>query len=321
MRLLLATGLVCLAACTGGGGDPAGGPAGNRVQPPVAQETPGPSESPAPPGFDADSAWVRLERQLAFGPRVPGSAAHRACADWLAGELERAGGRVERDAFTYRDPDGRVWPLENLLGRFGPEGENRLLLVAHWDTRPWADLDPDPARRDRPIPGANDGASGVAVLLEVARVFGVAPPPGGVDILFTDGEDLGRAGVPEGFARGALRFAGRGLAAYRRAVVLDMIGDADLRIPVEGYSRDQAPEVVDWVWERGRRLEPLVFTTERGPYIVDDHVPLLTAGLPSVDLIDFDYPYWHTADDDLAAVSPASLGAVGRVLLSLIYFP
>ncbi len=329
---MAATGLLVLAACTGGGGDGSGGGA-RKVRAadtteqaaapaaPGAEEVAGGATTASPPRFDADSAWVDLERQLAFGPRVPGSAAHRACADWLAAELRRAGGRVERDAFTYTDPDGTEWPLVNILGRFGPDGDDRLLLVAHWDTRPWADRDPDPDRRDSPIPGANDGASGVAVLLEVARALGSVAPPGGVDILLTDGEDLGRPGHQEGFARGAARFAARGVARYRRALVIDMIGDADLRIPVEGYSRRDAPEVVDWVWARAMDLEPGVFTTEPGPFIYDDHVPLLEAGLPAADLIDFDYPPWHTTADDLSAVSPASLGAVGRVLLSLVYSP
>ncbi len=228
---------------------------------------------------------------------------------------------MERDAFAYRDPQGRDWPLENILGRFGPEGGDRLLLVAHWDTRPWADLDPDPARRHLPIPGANDGASGVAVLLEVARAFSQNPPAGGVDILFADGEDLGRPDDPQGFCRGTRRFAAHGVGRYRRAIVVDMVGDADLAVPIEETSLRLAPEVVDWVWERGRRLEPDVFTTRVGFSVYDDHVPLLEAGLPSVDLIDFDYPAWHTAGDDLSQVSAASLGAVGRVVLSLALDP
>ena len=279
------------------------------------------TEEAVPVVFRADSAWTFLERQVAFGSRVPGTEAHRRCERWLVDRLERWGAAVEPDRFEYRDGDGETWPLVNIVARFGPTGGGRLLLVAHWDSRPWADRDPDPQRRNRPFPAANDGASGVAVLLEIGRNLARVPPPRGVDLLFTDGEDLGREGSIEGFCRGTIRFAARGVSQYRRAIVVDMVGDADLRIPVEGYSLRQAPEVVDWVWKRARRLSPQVFSTNRGPFVYDDHMPLLQAGLPAVDLIDFDYPYWHTARDDLDAVSAASLEAVGRVLLSLVYSP
>ncbi len=287
---------------------------------------PGPVALPAAadPGagaFDADSAWSYLVRQVQFGPRVPGTEAHRRCGDWLASALASAGGRVSRDEFTYTDPEGRAWPLSNILARFGPEGDGRLLLVAHWDTRPWADQDPDSALASRPIPGANDGASGVAVLLEVARHLAGAGLTRGVDVLLADGEDLGRAGDPEGFCRGTRRFAARGVGEYRRAVVWDMVGDRDLVFRVEAYSLTRAPEVVDWVWARGLELSPTAFSREPGSYIYDDHMPLLEAGLPAADVIDFDYPPWHTHGDDLSAVSAESLGRTGRVALSLALRP
>jgi hypothetical protein len=284
-------------------------------------EAPG-QPPPAPPSaFAADSAWGYLSRQVAFGPRVPGTAAHRACAHWLAKRLAAAGGTVERDPFTYTDAAGTTWPLENILGRFGPEGGGRLLLVAHWDTRPWADRDPAVERRTAPIPGANDGGSGVAVLLEVARNLGTRTLPRGVDILFTDGEDLGRPDEPEGYCRGSRRFAGGDLSRYRRAVVVDLVGDADLRLLIEGYSLERAPEVVDWVWRRGVQLSPEVFDPVPGPFVFDDHVPLLDAGLPAADIIDIDYAAWHTAADDLRAVSRVSLARVGVVVLSLAADP
>ncbi len=276
----------------------------------------------APPAnsFDPDSAWAGLAAQVGFGPRVPGSAAHRRCGDWIEARLRAAGATVSVDTFTYRDPDGKAWPLRNIVGHFGPDGDGRLLLVAHWDSRPWADQDPDPAGHDKPIPGADDGASGVAVLLETGRVLGSAELPRGVDLFFTDGEDLGRNGA-SGFCQGTRRFAARGLGRYRRGVVLDMVGDADLSLPVEVYSLQYAPEVVDWVWKRGTELAPEVFRREAGNAIFDDHIPLIQAGLPTVDLIDFEYPYWHTLRDDLNGVSRASLGAVGRVVLSLALRP
>jgi len=293
----------------------------------VSQDTPRPEAAPTPAAasgtvaFDPDGAWDLLAAQVAFGPRVPGTEAHRRCADWLAAQLAGAGARVTRDSFTYRDPDGTTWPLENLLGSLGPPGGGRILLVAHWDTRPWADMDPDSTRRLQPIPGANDGASGVAVLLQVARSIRGEDLPRGVDILFVDGEDLGRADNRAGYCRGSRRFAERGPANYWRAIVLDMVGDVDLKIPVEGNSVLLAPEVVDWVWSRARTLAPETFPAVPGPTVLDDHVPLLDAGIPAVDLIDMDYAAWHTLADDLPAVSRESLGAVGRVVLSLVQDP
>jgi Peptidase family M28 len=269
----------------------------------------------------ADSAWAALITQLRFGPRVPGTEAHRRCGDWLVGELRRRGARVEEDTFTYRDSLGAVWPLRNILGHLGPSGNGRLLLVAHWDTRPWADQDPDPAGRNTPIPGASDGASGVAVLLEVARVLQGETLPRGIDILFADGEDLGRSNHSEGFCRGTRRFAERPLGGYWRGVVLDLVGDADLHLQVEQYSLARAPEVVDWIWERGTALAPDVFSTTLDGAIFDDHLPLLDAGLPTADVIDIDYAAWHTHADDVGAVSAASLAVVARVTASLARSP
>ena len=269
----------------------------------------------------SDSAWTALTTQLHFGPRVPGTDAHRRCGDWLVSELQRFGARVEEDTFSYSDTLGTTWPLRNILGHLGPSGNGRLLLVAHWDTRPWADQDPDPARRNQPIPGASDGASGVAVLLEVARVLQGETLPRGVDILFADGEDLGRSGHPEGYCRGTRRFAEHSLAPYWRGVVLDLVGDADLHLRVEQYSLVRAPEVVDWIWQRGAALAPDVFSSEMNGAIFDDHIPLLDAGLPAADVIDLDYAAWHTHADDLGAVSAASLVAVARVVTSLALAP
>jgi hypothetical protein len=276
---------------------------------------------PSVPAFDPDSSWSYLVQQVEFGPRVPGDEAHRRCGDWLVATLLRLGGDVEEQEFVYLDPEGTEWPLRNVLGRFGPEGGSRLLLVAHWDSRPWADQDPDPSRHNEPVLGANDGASGVAVLLEVARHLGQETPPQGVDILFTDGEDLGTDRNQAGYCRGSLQFAQQGLDAYREAIVLDLVGGTGLQLPMEYYSVSQAPELFEKVWARGRLLSPEIFTETPGSGILDDHVPLLKAGLPAVDLIDISYPAWHTTRDDLSGVSPLSLEGVGRVMLSLVYNP
>jgi len=273
------------------------------------------------PVFNPDSSWAYLVRQVEFGPRVPGDEAHRQCGDWLAATLRRMGGVVEEQHFSYVDPDGHEWPLRNIIGKFGPEGPSRLLLLAHWDCRPWADQDPDPSRHNEAVLGANDGASGVAVLLEVARWLGQNEPPQGVDILFTDGEDLGTDQNQAGYCRGSLYFAQQGVSQYKEAILLDLVGGTGLQLPMEFYSTSRAPELFERVWARGKELSPEVFTDRAGFGILDDHVPLLKAGLPAVDLIDISYPAWHTTRDDLSGVSAESLDAVGRVVLSLVYRP
>jgi hypothetical protein len=168
------------------------------------------------------------------------------------------------------------------------------------------------------------------VLLEVARVLQGETLPRGVDILFADGEDLGTHGHPEGYCRGTRRFAALDLTPpmdtpptplYWRAIVLDLVGDIDLHLKVEQYSLARAPEVVDWIWQRGMSLSPDVFSQEMNGAIFDDHIPLLDAGLPAADVIDFDYAAWHTHADDAGAVSAASLVAVARVMVSLAHTP
>jgi glutaminyl-peptide cyclotransferase len=287
------------------------------------RETGPPAQTPptSSPEFNADSAWVFLARQVEFGPRVPGTEPHRLCGDWLAATLERFGAEVEQQPFVHRDAEGREWPLHNIVGRFGPAGGDRLLLVAHWDTRPWADEETDPELRERPIPGANDGASGVAVLLEVARGLGQVSLSRGVDILLADGEDLGRPGRNAGYCQGSRRFARRDLSSYEKAVVFDLVAGRNVILPVEANSLRHAPLVVDWVWERGLELSPEVFSFRVGPAVYDDHMPLNEAGLPTADVIDMAYPAWHTLADDLDAVSKQSLAAVGRVALSLALRP
>lgn len=297
--------------CGGGGSDTAADPP--REAAPVVRTSTA--------VFDADTAWAFLVHQVEQGPRVPNTEAHRRTADWLVATLERFGGEVERQRFTSTTGRGAPWELQNVVGRFGPAGGGRLLLVAHWDSRPWADEDPDPANHERPVPGANDGASGVAVLLEVARHLGTASLTRGVDILFTDGEDLGEPGSFDGFCRGARHFASRGVSQYRRGVVVDLVGDTRQLFPIEGYSLRAAPEVVDWVWARGVALSPEVFSTVVGPSVYDDHMPLIEAGLPTVDIIDINYEHWHTVADDLRGVAPRSLETVGRVVLSLALDP
>jgi len=277
------------------------------------------SHAQAPP-FDAERAFGYLEAQCAFGPRIPGSEGHQACLKFLAQTFEQAGARVREQHFMHTDPwSSRTVRATNVIATFGTQ-KDRILLCAHWDTRPVADHDPDPENRTRPVPGANDGASGVAVLLEISQALSQHPPPVGVDIVLFDAEDSGIDGDILSWCKGSQYFARNLPVPYPQyAILIDMIGDRDLTIPQEGYSKQYAPELVDRVWQRARDLGLTMFLPHVSHYVMDDHVPLLQAGIPAVNLIDFDYPFWHTVSDTPDKCSPESLGAVGILLLSLIY--
>jgi glutaminyl-peptide cyclotransferase len=269
--------------------------------------------------FDGKAAFAMLERQCAFGPRVPGTAAHDSCFAWLASRFRAMAPVVETDTFSYDSPElGREVRLMNLTARFRPKAKERILFGAHWDTRPWADRDPIPSRRDRPVLGANDGASGVAVLLEVARVLQKTGTPIGVDLALFDGEDLGTEENPNGWFRGSLRYVEQ--LGDRRplfVIVVDMVGKRDLNLTWEANSREQASNIVDLVWQEARELRIRNFKSIPGPKVFDDHVPFLNAAIPAIDLIDFSFPEWHTTKDLPPLCSPESLEAVGTVLVSL----
>ncbi|UCF41917.1 MAG: M28 family peptidase [Gemmatimonadota bacterium] len=274
-----------------------------------------------PREFDGEAALGYVETQLAFGPRVPNTEGHRQTGDWILEQLRLRADSVEVQEFTHVTVDGDTLHLRNFIGRFRPEVSERILYLAHWDTRPRADRDANLGRQRLPVPGANDGASGVAVLLGVADVLERRPSDFGVDLLFVDGEDYGD------FAQGAdVLLGSRHYAASvdagafpLYAVVWDMVGDRDLEIYQEGNSVTRAPEVVDRVWSRARDLGySRVFRPSVGYTMTDDHVPLLEVGIRAIDVIDFDYPHWHTADDTLDKVSAASLQVVGDVAVALL---
>ncbi len=274
------------------------------------------------PPMDGARAFARVQRQVAFGPRIPGTAGHDSAAAWIDAELTRLGGRVERQQFTDSTL-GAPLPLVNLIGRFGPDGGKRIALIAHWDSRPWADADPDTALHHRPVPGANDGGSGVAVLLEVAEALHRKPPPCAVELAFVDGEDLGTSTHMDGFCRGAREYARR--MVQRRAprvtagFVFDMVGDRDLDIHPDQRSATEVSNLVDMVDEAARATHAPHFHPDARWQIFDDHIPLLDVGIPTVDIIDFDYPAWHTVRDLPDQVSPASLAEVSGVAEWLVY--
>ena len=290
-----------------------------------------PDDAPAPverPAFDAARAFADVERQVAFGPRVPGSDAHAAMLDWLVARLGRLGLAVDPQPVAFADPadSTRVFRGTNVLARFRPRAPHRILLAAHWDTRPVADNDPDVSKRDRPVPGANDGGSGVAVLLEVARQLVATPPPGdlGVDLVFFDLEDLGEAtgdplDVP--YAAGSELFVQTN-PDVRPAwgIVLDMVGDRDLAIPKEGFSQQYAPAVVERVWAAARRVGVPAFKDAVGMPVQDDHVAFLGRGIPVIDLIHTPFPdTWHTTFDLPDRMAPESLDQVGRVVIEALW--
>jgi len=274
------------------------------------------------PEFDSQKAFAFLVRQCEIGPRNPGSEGHRKGRDYLQATLAQYADSVRTQPFPLRF--GRPAQTEeayNIIARFQPEKKGRILLCAHWDTRPWANEDPDPKNHDTPVLGANDGASGVAVLLEVARLLHKHKAPVGVDIVLFDGEDAGTSGSMNSWAQGSQYFA-RTLAPQDRpifGVLIDMIGDADLVITKEANSLAAARPVVEKVWKIAQDLGCTAFKPELGSSIMDDHIPLLQIGIPCIDLIDLDYPYWHTISDTPDKCSASSLDQVGRVLVHLIY--
>ncbi|MEJ5253425.1 MAG: M28 family peptidase [Armatimonadota bacterium] len=270
------------------------------------------------PAFDGKRAFADLEKQVSFGPRVPGTQAHLQCRDWLMTELEKSADRVELQTFT-QVVNGKSLRLYNIFGIFNENAPRRIMLCAHWDTRPTADEELDPANRRKPILGANDGASGVAVLLELARQFKAKRPQVGVIIAFWDGEDYGPD--VDTMLLGSRYFAkNMGKLRPTYGILLDMVGDKDLQIYKETNSVLAAPELVERVWRTAEQLGYRKYFPNAQKYtITDDHVPLIEAGVPCIDLIDFDYPYWHTLQDTVDKCSAQSLQIVGEVVAAVVY--
>ena len=272
------------------------------------------------PVFDGARAYALLEEQCRLGPRYPGSPGHAAVERLIEERLAAAGAAVSRQPFEAVLTTGDTLRLVNIVGRCAPNAERRVLLGAHYDTRPRADRDPDPAARSTPIPGANDGASGVAVLLEIARLLGEAKAPVGVDLVFFDGEDWGEEGRTQDYLLGSKHHAAL-LGPDRPAavIVVDMVGERGARFPVEGFSEAAAPGLCGELWTIAEELGIAAFDRRRGPAIIDDHLPFIQAGLPAVDIIDFEYPHWHTLADTPDKCDATSLEAVGRVLARWIW--
>lgn len=291
------------------------------------------------PVFDSDSAYRFIAEQVAFGPRVPNSEGHRNCGDYLEAMLRAYGAEVIAQNADITAYNGDVLKARNIIARFQPEKSERVLLCAHWDTRPWADSDPDPANHYKPYPGANDGGSGVGVLLEVARHLSQVPTTVGVDIIFFDAEDYGRHEAEwrdavkgeETWALGSAYWARnphvKGYKA-RYGILLDIVGAPDSRFFLEGFSMHYAPNVLNKVWNHAyRQGYSAYFPKAEGGVITDDHVNVnRILGIPCIDIINHDAdspngfgPHHHTMKDDMDWIDSATLKAVGQTVLSVIY--
>lgn len=274
--------------------------------------------------FDADSAYSYVERQVAFGPRVPGTEAHRQAGAWLSSELRRHGASVTEQRATLTAFDGTRLPAVNIFGQFNPRAEGRVLLLAHWDCRPWADADPDEANRKTPVDGANDGASGVGVLLEIARQIKASGTGKGIDILFVDAEDWGSHDVDDSWALGARHFVENLPEGYSPAkvVLLDMVGGENARFNYEYFSVQAAPDLCREIWGTAHSLgHGDRFPMTVGGAVTDDHVQFIEHGIPAVDIIEFNpssesgfNSRWHTVSDNMEGISRETLGIVGETV-------
>lgn len=288
------------------------------------------------PAFCADSAYAYIEKQVAFGTRVPNSLAHKACGDYLAGKLEAFGAKVYNQYADLMAYDGTILKARNIIGAYNPEVKKRVLLCAHWDTRPYADAGEEKHHRT-PIDGANDGGSGVGVLLEIARHLQQQAPAIGVDIVFFDAEDYGTPDFYEGPHRSdtwclGSQYWGRipHVPDYkaRYGILLDMVGGKNASFYYEAYSKQTAHAPMQKIWEAAHRIgQGNYFVKKDGGNITDDHMYVHQfRQIPCVDIIDFDpnsdtgfNPTWHTVKDNMEYIDKATLQAVGQTVMTVIY--
>jgi hypothetical protein len=285
------------------------------------------------PTFQADTAYHFIEQQLAFGPRNPNSDGHQAMKSWLKQTLESYAGQgmVYEQQFQGEGYFGDQLELSNFVAAFNPRSSDRIMLCAHWDSRPRADM--DSTRQDKPIPGADDGASGVGVLLELARIFKENPPPVGVDLIFFDGEDYGKSGSTEKYFLGSKYWVQNPpVPGYspRFGILLDMVGAKDATFLKEQISLKYGRQRVHQVWDLAQELGyEQYFINEIGAAISDDHLVInQAADYPVIDIINHRGmsgnqvnfgSHWHTHGDDIDVIDPQTLNAVGSALTELIY--
>lgn len=284
------------------------------------------------PPFNADSAYKYVQAQVDFGPRVPNTPAHVACGDYLAGQLEAYGAKVTNQYVDLPAFDGTLLKARNIIGSFKPESKKRIALFAHWDTRPWADNDPDKKNHKTPVVGANDGASGVGVLLEIARLISLQQPELGIDIILFDAEDWGTSGSEDSWALGAQHWARHPHVPNYNArfgILLDMVGGKNATFYKEYYSEYYAKDVNRKVWKKAKQLgHSRLFIDEDGGGTTDDHLYVnRIAKIKTIDIVPHHPeceassfgPTWHTVNDDMENIDPATLQAVGHTVVEVIY--
>ncbi|HKP95405.1 MAG TPA: M28 family peptidase [Fibrobacteria bacterium] len=277
----------------------------------------------ADPAFDSVRAYRYLKEQCALGPRDPGSEGHRRAIAYFTAHFQGLGLPAVRQPFVHTDmATGKKVPLTNFIVTVPGRDPKRkpVVFCAHWDSRPRADQEASEMLSSRPILGANDGASGVAVLMELANLMKKKAPLQTVYLVLFDGEDYGREGNIEEYFLGARWFADNLPAAnLEYALLFDMVGDKDLRLPMERNSLKQSPGITTRIWARAKSLGLTQFEQRPGPSVLDDHMPLQAKGIPAIDVIDFEYPAWHTQGDTPDKCSAHSLGVVGRLAASLAF--
>lgn len=296
---------------------------------------------PVGPAFSADSAFAFCQAQCDFGPRTMNSDAHDRCGAWIVGKFRQYGCQVTEQKADLKGYDGTILKSTNIIAAYNPQATTRILLSAHWDSRPWADNDPDSTNHKTPVMAANDGASGVAVMLEVARLLNdsvTTPLPIGIDFVCFDAEDWGfpmwekdREDPGDTWALGAQHFASHLPQGYeaRYGILLDMVGGEGAQFFKEGMSMQFANAIVNKVWAAAKAAGYASYFPDReGGYVTDDHLPLnKTAGIPTIDIIPF-YPdctassfgpTWHTVNDDMQHIDKNTLKAVGQTIIQVLF--
>lgn len=297
---------------------------------------------PVGPAFNADSAYAFCAAQCNFGPRVMNSPAHDRCGEWIVGKFKEYGCTVTTQRADLKGYDGTVLKSTNIMASYNSKATTRILLCAHWDSRPWADNDPDSANHRKPVMAANDGASGVAVMLEIARLLASSPDNGrpastiGIDFVCFDAEDWGAPywgedPTGDSWALGAQYWSRNLPQGYeaRYGILLDMVGGQGARFYREGMSMQYAEGIVKKVWRAARQAGyGSYFPKSDGGFITDDHVPVnQNAHIPTIDIIPY-YPdcaqssfgpTWHTIIDDMTHIDKHTLKAVGQTLVQVLW--